>query len=195
MAFGPGGAVVRNWLDNAIISPWIRIPRSGGTASTLVQWRALGGNIYSKSRIVRNWSLRGRKRIDDATTPVPGDSVECVSLWASSSWNNLSSLRWRSLTFNAYTDPEWTDVQVRFRVADSQLLYGDGPPEPFDPGPGPYIDQIRLGRRTQRGPVISTHNEAQDTFPSEPEQGHLRDLRFLPQLHGPGEGSESSTSS
>ena len=173
MAFGPEGAVVRNWLDNVVLSPWVRVPPTPYGVATVIQFREFGGNAFSKSAIVRNWALRGKRRVDNTESPTPGDSVDCVGPW-SSSWSALSSFRWITRTFQAPVtnpDPSWPEVQVRFRVSDWQLVAGAAPPSPLDPGPGPYIDHVRLGRRSLRGPSLSDgfgEREAQDAFASDP---------------------------
>jgi hypothetical protein len=62
---------------------------------------------------------------------------------------------------------------VRHRTSDWQWIVGGTPPTPFAPGPGPYIDRTRIGRRVLSGPIISTGGRfrAQDAFPTEIHPG------------------------
>jgi len=59
---------------------------------------------------------------------------------------------------------------MRFRVADWQYINNVPPPGTLNPGPGPYIDRVRIGRRVLNGPVINpgidSRFQAQDCFPT-----------------------------
>ena len=169
MGFGPNGTVVRNWLDNIVLSPWVGVPVTPYAVGAMLRFREFPGNSFSTSRIVRNWSLRGKLRVDNTDTPVVGDSIDCISTWKHAGlWNSLGSFSWVTPLFNAYDfDPRWTQVQVRFRVSDWQLISGATPPAPLDPGPGPYIDRVRLGRVTLAGPMITGGPQAVDGFASD----------------------------
>ncbi len=169
MAFAPDGYVVRNWLDDAIISPWVSLASTPTATGTVLRFRRFPGNFFSTSRIVQNWSVRARSIVDSQT---------CISGWGhSSQWNSLSFFGWLTLTFDmtAEFDPTATHVQVRHRTSDWQWIVGVPPPVTFTPGPGPYIDDTRIGRRILSGPTISegidARSQAQDAFPTEIHTG------------------------
>lgn len=58
---------------------------------------------------------------------------------------------------------------------DRQWLAGTTPPVPFIPGPGPFVDDVRIGRIVLSGPVLSegidARSQAQDCFPTEIHPG------------------------
>jgi hypothetical protein len=185
MAFGPGGYVIRNWLDDIIVSPWVSLVDAAGS-ELFMSFREFGGNAFDTSRIVRNWSVRSLTKVDNTDTPAPGDSIDCYC-WASDDafgwsswghrgrWNTLDSFTWNTRTFalDPFVDAACARrIQVRFRVSDWQYIETGGypAPAPFIPGPGPYIDQVRIGRRVLAGPVfrhgIAT-TVAGDAFPTE----------------------------
>ncbi len=165
MAFGPGGFVIRNWLDDIIVSPWVSLASTPTAAGTVLQFRRFPGNFFSTSRIVQNWSVRGRSTIA---------GTQCPTAWAHVfDWNSLSFFGWQDLLFDmsATFDPTVEEIQVRHRTSDWQWIAGASPPLPFMPGPGPYTDRTRIGRRILSGPVIDigldTRFQAQDAFPTE----------------------------
>ncbi len=169
MAFGPGGFVIRNWLDNSIVSPWASLAGTSNATGTVIQLRRFPGNPFDQSRIVQNWSVRGRK-------VAAGDT--CISGWGhAAEWNSLDDFKWITLTFDmsSYFDPTASDLQIRHRTSDWQWIAGAAPPSPFLPGPGPYTDRTRIGRRILTGPVISegvdARTQAQDCFPTEIHPG------------------------
>ncbi len=162
MAFGPGSYVVRNWLDDIIVSPWVSIASTPNAQGTLLQFRRFGGNFFATSRIVQNWSVRSRSTVNSQTQ---------VSGWGHAfQWNSLDLFGWISVTFpmTGYFDPTATEIQVRFRTADWQWIMGATPPSPFNSGPGPYLDRVRIGRGILSGPVINegidARSQAQDAF-------------------------------
>jgi hypothetical protein len=171
MAFGPGGTIVRNWLDDIIVSPWVRVPQGGGT--TTLTFRELPANPMGYGRIVRNWSVRSRTRIENTDTPATGDSIDCVGRWGhASSFSSLNSFAWvtRAGDLSPYLDAQAREIQVAFRVTDWWLI-SDGCDLCYGrTGPGPYIDRVRIGRRPLAGPVISegsdSRSQAQDAFPT-----------------------------
>ena len=161
MAFGPSEFVIRNWLDDIIVSPWVNLAGTPTASGTVVEFRRFPGNFFSTSRIVQNWSVRGKVGT-------------CVSAWGHAfDWNSLSFFGWQSLLFDMapHFDPTSTDIQVRHRTSDWQWIAGASPPIPFVPGPGPYIDRTRVGRRVLNGPLIDegidSRFQAQDAFPTE----------------------------
>jgi hypothetical protein len=62
-------------------------------------------------------------------------------------------------------------VQIRYRVTDWQWVVGAEPPLLHVPGPGPFLDRVRIGRvllnAPKIGPGLDTSEQAQDNFPSE----------------------------
>jgi len=169
MAFAPDGFVVRNWLDDVVMSPWVSLASTPTATGTVLRFRRFPGNFFSTSRIVQNWSVRGRSTVDSQT---------CISGWGHSfSWNSLSFFGWLSLTFDMTSefDPTATHIQVRHRTSDWQWIAGIPAPATFTPGPGPYIDDTRIGRRILSGPTISegidARSQAQDAFPTEIHPG------------------------
>jgi hypothetical protein len=170
MAFGPGGFVVRNWLDDIIVSPWVSLATTPTATGTVIQFRRFPGNSFRTSRIVQNWSVRGKGLVDDGM----GGTTACVSVWGHAfRWNSLSLFRWQTLTWDMSSDfnPTSEQIQIRHRTSDWQWISGAAPPNPFVPGPGPYIDRTRIGRITLTGPVIDegidARYQAQDAFPTE----------------------------
>jgi hypothetical protein len=184
--FGPNSFVVRNWLDNVILSPWVTIPDLA--AQIVFTFREFPGNFFANSRIVRNWSVRGKNRIDNTETPVLGDSLDCVSGWGhAGSFNSLNRHEWVTwpTILGPEPNPNWnldlwldfidsdaTQLQLRFRVSDWQYLVGATPPSQLLPGPGPYVDRVRIGQIAAfTGPVIDPgiddRSQAQDAFPTE----------------------------
>lgn len=171
MEFGPGGYVIHNWLDNIIVSPWTALPSTMG--STVLSFRRFPGNLFSGGRIVQNWDVRTMYRFDNIDTPAPGDSVDCVTPWQRpNSWNSLGTFQWTTVVadLSAYVDAESRAIQVRFRVSDWWLIFGGCDLCGGNPGPGPFIDRVRIGRHTLQGPVIfagtDTRTQAQDAFPT-----------------------------
>jgi len=165
MAFGPGGYVIKSWLDDIVVSPWVSLASTPTASGTVIQFRRFPGNFFTNSRIVQNWSVRGKGIID---------MQACVTGWGhASQWNSLSFFGWQNLIFDmsANFDPTVEDIQVRHRTSDWQWIAGATPGNPFVPGPGPYTDRTRIGRRVLSGPVISTgidtRSQAQDAFPTE----------------------------
>ena len=176
-AFGPGGFVVRNWLDDIIESPWVSLTSTPTAAGTILQFRRFPGNFFSQSSIVQNWSVRGKNTV--MMTP-------CVTDWGhATSFNALSSFAWQSLTFDMspWVDPAAEHIQIRYRTTDWQFI-GNPIPNPFRPGPGPYVDRTRIGRRILSGPVISegidARSQAQDAFPGVDEPLISAGPRFEP---------------
>ncbi len=178
MAFGPGGAVVRNWLDNVIVSPWVSLSGLPPASGTVLTFRRFPGNNFASGRIVQGWRVRSRVYVDNSDTPTPGDSIEVVTPWAhTTSWNSLSSFTWTTNRYDMspHVPTGARDLQVSFRTSDWQLVNGATPPATLDPGPGPYLDRVRIGRRAAlTGPALGSslgiglvdREVAQDGFPS-----------------------------
>ncbi|HZM16218.1 MAG TPA: hypothetical protein VFE28_09465 [Candidatus Krumholzibacteria bacterium] len=164
MAFGPRGYVIRNWLDDIIVSPWVNLTSTRAATNTVLQFRRFPGNWFSNSRIVQSWAVRSRS---------PSQEPQCPSLWEPRfRWNSLSAFHWRTLTFDMtpYFDPDAEEIQIRYRTSDWQLIVGAFLLHAF-PGPGPYVDRTRIGRIALPGPMISegtdARSQAQDCFPTE----------------------------
>jgi len=170
MAFGPGMAIIRLGLDDALMSPWIPTAfLSGGRP--LLSYTEFPGNRFDLGRIARGISVRGRFGAGNCTTRW---SDEFSSL-RNGPWETLDDFRWvtRVADIGSFVDPEWDAVQVRLRVTDLDALLGGFPPlQSNNPGPGPFIDRIRLGR-VPPGPFIDAgpdmRFQAQDAFPTEPD--------------------------
>ena len=161
MAFGPGGYVMRNWLDDIVVSPWVSLASTPTASGTVLAFRRFPGNFFQTSRIVQNWSVRGR-------------NASCVTGWRhAGQWNSLSFFGWQSLMFDMSTtlDPTSMEIQIRHRTSDWQWIAGAGVPVPFVVGPGPYVDRTRIGRLVLTGPVINegidSRSQGQDAFPTE----------------------------
>jgi hypothetical protein len=158
MSFGPGGFVIRNWLENSIVSPWVSLSTTPDATSTFIEYRRFPGNLFRQSRIVQNWSVRGKRTIDGQT---------CISSWGHASrWNSLSFFGWLTMLaeMTADFDPASEEIQIRHRTSDWQWIAGADPPEPFIPGPGPYVDRTRIGRLLLSGPVIDEGIDARRFF-------------------------------
>jgi hypothetical protein len=173
MAFGPGSAIHHNWSDQCIASPWADVTQPTGASGTVLSFRRFPGNRFTQGKVVQNWSVRGKVKVDNTDTSTTGDSIDCVSNWGhASSWNSLTNFTWITSIFDmsTYFPATSTEVQVRFRVSDWRYIAGDGPPATLNPGPGPYTDRVRIGRRVLTGPVINigidTRYQAQDCFPT-----------------------------
>ncbi len=178
MAFGPGTFVIRNWLDESLTSPWVSLASTPGAATTVLRFRRFPGNFFTQSRIVQNWSVRGRVTVN--ATP-------CVSLWGHSlQWNALSFFGWQTVTVDMtpHFSPVSEDIQIQFRTSDWQWIAGATAPSVFRPGPGPYVDHPRIGRRILAGPVIDegidARSQAQDAFPGVDDSGPNFGPRFEP---------------
>ena len=83
MAFGPGGAVVHNWLDDIVVSPWVSLAGVPEASGTVLSYRRFAGGIFDLGRIVQNWSVRSKVRVDNTDTSTPGDSIDHATYWAS----------------------------------------------------------------------------------------------------------------
>ena len=171
MAFGPGSAVLRNWLDDVIVSPWVSLTSTPSATGTVLSYRMFGGMTHTLSEIRGNWAIRSRLRLDNTDTSTLGDSIDAVGAWEhASSWLRLGFYDWRTIItdMSQYVDVAAREVQLRFRVGDWQYVVGNPPPATLNPGPGPYVDRFRIGRRVLSGPVlnpgIDTRYEAQDAF-------------------------------
>ncbi|MFQ5599157.1 MAG: T9SS type A sorting domain-containing protein [Candidatus Krumholzibacteriia bacterium] len=176
-AFFIGGFVVKNWLDNDIVSPWVSLASSPGATNTHLEFRTFPGNDFWRSRIAMNYTVRAKTRIENTDSPAFGDSVDCVTPWSpATEWYSLGAWTWltRSADISAFVDQDAEAVQVKFRIADWQLPeLGDATPPPLTcAAPGPYIEQIRIGRRAESGSLIrlgvDSRSQAQDAFPTDP---------------------------
>src|SRR3989449_2774514 len=143
VAYGPGSAVIHNWLDDIIVGPWVSLATTTGASGTVLSYRRFAGNQFGLSKIVQNWSWRSHTKVLDTDTTDPTDSLDCITPWAhASSWNSLSTFVW-STSLNdvsSYVATGAREIQLRWRVSDWQYITGDGPPNPFRTGPGPYLD-------------------------------------------------------
>jgi hypothetical protein len=172
MAFGPGSAIVRNWLDDVFVSPWVSLASTPTATGTALQYRMFDGQKFSRGKIVQQWRVRSRLRIDNTDTSAPGDSIDCYTPWSGKIFSQLDGFQWEVRLFDLTTDidPLARDVQVSFRTTDWQLVTGDAPPVTLNTGPGPFIDRVRIGRRVASGPAVSegidARSQAQDCFPT-----------------------------
>jgi hypothetical protein len=173
MGFGPGGAVIRNWLDDIVSTPWVSLASTPTATGTVLQFRRFPGNDFNVGVIVQGWRVRAKAKVDNTDTPAPGDSVDCVTPWGhSSQFNSLTVFQWVTSTFDMtpFFTPTAAEVQVSFRTTDWQLLTGIAAPATLNTGPGPYWDRVRIGRRILSGPVINeaidSRTQAQDAFPT-----------------------------
>ena len=170
MAFGPSQYVVRNWLDNVIVSPWVSLPVSSSLKGTLLQFQEFPGNKFAQSFIARGYGVRGRTLADGCITSWSDNGV------VGNQWEALDSFSWKTKDrlLTPFVKNSWDEVQIRFRLVDWRVLTGSIViPDPFLPGPGPYIDSVRLGRIPGDGPVLLSGPaeaddrwQAQDTFPT-----------------------------
>lgn len=170
MAFGPGSAILRNWLDDTILSPWVSLQSTPSANRTLLSFRIFPGNSFAQGRIALNWSVRSQLRLDNTDTSAPGDSFDYVSAWEhAQQWSTLSAFTWMTSLkdLSPHIPAEATSLQLQFRVMDWQY-FTVPPPQTLNSGPGPYIDRVRIGRQVLAGPVISegidSRSQAQDAF-------------------------------
>jgi len=173
MSFGPGSAVVRHWADQIIVSPWASLASTPSAQGTILSFRRFPGNRFNQGGVVQNWRVRGKARIENTDTTAPGDSVDCVSPWGHTTmFNTLNVFQWITSIFDAtaFYSGNAREVQFSFRVSDWRFLTGAPPPITLNPGPGPYMDRVRIGRRVLSGPVfdigLDTRFQAQDGFAS-----------------------------
>lgn len=160
MAFGPGAAIVRNWLDGTLVSPWVQL--NGQQPPNILSFRLLPGQKWDYGRIVLGLSIRGKKG-------------SCVTSWSDETrnyaWEGLDGFGWVTRIYEPpFVDPGWTEMQVRFRVSDWQYIFDGPPPSTVNTGPGPYVDRVRLGKIPRDlvfyvGP--DTRYQAQDAFPED----------------------------
>lgn len=173
MAFGPGAAVIRNWLDDIWVSPWVSLTSTPSASGTVLAFRTFPGNFFSRGRIVQNWSVRSKIKIDNTDTSALGDSIDALSGWGHFyDWVDNGVFRWATTgdDMSSFIQAGSSEIQVRFRVSDWQYIAGAAPPAILDPGPGPYTDRVRIGRRVLTGPVfnlgLDNRSQAQDAFPT-----------------------------
>jgi hypothetical protein len=173
MAFGPGQAVIHNWLDDLFVSPWVSLASTPSATGTILSFRRFAGNNFGNGDIVQGWRVRAKTRRDNTDTVGLGDSIDCVSTWGhATQFNSLGNFSWFNTLFDMTTNftPTAKEIQVSFRNSDFQYLTGSGPPATLNPGPGPYNDRIRIGRKILTGPSIDvgidTRTQAEDAFPT-----------------------------
>jgi hypothetical protein len=109
LAFGPNSYVLKNWLDDIVISPWVTMPnQTPGT--TVATFREFGGNRWPHSKIARAINIRGR------------DVNGCVGRWSNvdgnylnviESYEELDSFEWRKYygDLTSVIRHDWTDIQ------------------------------------------------------------------------------------
>jgi hypothetical protein len=170
MAFGPDGFVIRNWLDDVVIGPWVSLVSTPTATRTILKFRRFSGNFFTSSKIVQSWSVRAKVACGSGISP-----------WGhGSQWNSLSNFQWLDqaevatpggFNMTPYIDPTATAIQLRLRTSDWQFIAQADPPSPFIPGPGPFTDRLRIGRTVLSGPTINegidSRSQGQDNFPSE----------------------------
>jgi hypothetical protein len=187
MSFGPGGAVIRNWLDDIVASPWVSLASTPFADGTVLRFRRFPGNVFSQGAIVQGWRVRARVRTDNTDTPAPGDSVDCVSPWGhAQQWNSLDPFIWVTSLFDMtpHFDPTGSEIQVSFRTSDWQYIADQDAPPVLNPGPGPYWDRVRIGRRVVDAPVmnegIDSRSQGQDAFPTVHDPSIVGGEHFIP---------------
>ena len=174
MAFGPGQALIHNWLDDVLVSPWVSLASTPSATGTVLSFRSFPGNVFGSSRIVQAWRVRSKARRDNTDTSTLGDLIDCISPWGPDPENfrMQNTFSWRTSVRNLSTsvDPAALEVQVSMRISDWQYLANDVAPATLNTGPGPYMDRVRIGRRVLNGPAVSiggdTRSQAQDAFPT-----------------------------
>ena len=163
LAFGPGGQVVTPGLDEFLTSPLISLASTPAAKGTSIDYSMFPGNSFPGARIVSNWSVRSK---------VAGMFTSWQNI---DDFGSLGHWGWlsRNIDISHIIDPDATDIQVRFRVADwgpAGLGVATTAGSDCGPGPGPYMDSVRIGRRVLTGPVISegidSRSQAQDCFPA-----------------------------
>jgi len=173
MAFGPGSAIIRDWLDDTIVSPWTSLASTPSAQGTVLSFRRFPGNRFTQGGVVQNWRVRGKLRVANTDTTAPGDSIDCVSKWGHASmFNSLTTFAWVTSIFDATTffSGASREVQFAFRVTTWRYLTGAPPPATLNTGPGPFTDRVRIGRRIISGPVfdigLDTRFQGNDNFAS-----------------------------
>jgi len=173
MAFGPGSAVIHLWLDDTVVSPWASLASTPSAQGTILQFRRFPGNRFTQGGVVQNWRVRGKVKIANTDTSAGGDSVDCVSPWGHTSmFNSLTVFQWVTSIFDAtaFYAGNSKEVQFAFRVSDWRYLTGAPAPATVNPGPGPYWDRVKVGRRVISGPVfdigLDTRFQANDGYAS-----------------------------
>jgi hypothetical protein len=174
MAFGPeGGAIVPNWADDIIVSPWVPLTGTLGASGTVLSYRTFYGNVYANSRLRASWSVRTRSKRDDPLVgPGPGDSVLVYGPWVhQAEWYTIAAQAFQWVTLIGDLTPYMTgatELQVRIRYADWQYAVGVPGPPVLNPGPGHYVDRVRIVRQVLSGPVLSpgidNREQANDAF-------------------------------
>lgn len=173
MAFGPGSAIVRDWLDDTIVSPWASLASTPSASGTVLSFRRFPGNRFTQGGVVQNWRVRGKVRVQNTDTSATGDSIDCVSPWGHTSmFNSLTTFNWITSIFDATTfySGASKEVQFAFRVSTWRYLTGAPAPATLNTGPGPFTDRVRIGRRVISGPVfdigLDTRFQGSDNFAS-----------------------------
>jgi hypothetical protein len=173
MAFGPQSLVILNWLDDVIVSPWVSLATTPNAQGTILSYRMFSGQVTVESWIAQNFDVRGKSMVD-GTECITSTVFSDGSGWGHwFDWYFLQSFNWFTNVedLTPFFSPTSSEIQVRLRVSDWQHVVGVPPPTPFIPGPGPFIDRVRLGRQVLTGPVlregIDSRTQAQDAFPTE----------------------------
>lgn len=168
--FGPGSEAVRPDLDEFLVSPWISFASTPGANGTVLSYRTFPGNSYDGARVVTSAWVRGKTTL----TGGAGDIFDDQPWRIVDGWTSNSLWQWATATqdLTSQIDPASRYIQVMFRVANwgPQGLGVSAAGRDCGPGPGPYIDRLRIGRRVIVGPTIDvgvdTRSQAQDAFPT-----------------------------
>ena len=173
MSFGPGSAVIRHWADEIIVSPWASLASTPSAQATILSFRRFPGkSLHSRRRgtgLARARQGQDREHRHDRARRL-GRLREPVG--HTSMFNSLSVFQWVTSIFDAtaFYPGNSDEVQFSFRVTDWRYLTGAPPPATLNPGPGPYLDRVRIGRRVLSGPLfdigLDTRFQAQDGFAS-----------------------------
>jgi len=79
VAYGPGSAVIHNWLDDIIVAPWISLASTPTSQGSVLSYRRFAGNSFTFSKIAQNWSFRSHSKVPNTDTTDPTDSVDCIT--------------------------------------------------------------------------------------------------------------------
>src|SRR5262249_5109832 len=124
MAFGPGQAVIHNWLDDIFVGPWVSLATTPSATGTVLSFRRFAGNRFANGMIVQGWRVRAKTKRDNTDTPAPGDSIDCITPWGHASmFNSLTNFSWLTNVFDMtpHFSPVAREIQVSFRNSDWQF--------------------------------------------------------------------------
>ena len=124
-------------------------------------YRPFPGNTTRWARSASNWQVRSKVRIDNTDTSMPGDSIDAVGPLGARQLVAARSTRFSwATTFADIVAVRRCGRHARSRCASASATGSTSPaanlpPATLNPGPGPYIDRVRIGRRVLSGPVFN----------------------------------------